>query len=333
MRCYRIRFSDLAVVLCEDKSCRKSKVKFPEASKVASLFAKHGNLELIRDGTFLKGGFCDNRVAGKRIDVLPDGTKLGKAFALFARNLRVHDERSCSHWDVLFENPSGSLTYVYGLDKVALSRKKKFERVDRFEKCLPRLRRNLMKNLEGDALALAMLVLLKTRMRVGSEIYYKRSRHKGLTTLKKKDLKIGRDRVRFSFVGKDGVPQVLEEKFSERVIFELKRVLRKKKADDFVFLNSKGRTFRDSDFEVCFERFCGERFYPHIVRSHFATREVERFLARKNRGNVRRFCLGLAEKLGHKKFSKKSGEWEDSFDVTLYYYVRSDLVKLLVGNK
>lgn len=166
---------------------------------------------------------------------------------------------------------------------------------------------------------------------MGSEVYYKRSRHKGLTTLKKKDLKIVGDKITFDFVGKDGVPQRLEERFSKKVLLELKRVLRKRKADDFVFLDSNGKVFRDVAFEAAFERFCGERFYPHIVRSHFATREVEAFLRkeaggrRQAAGGARKFCLGLASKLGHKKFVK--GEWKDSFEVTLHYYVRPDLVE------
>ncbi|MBT6690370.1 hypothetical protein HN903_02795 [archaeon] len=322
MRCYRIRFSDLAVV---DERGRKSKVKFPEAMTVAQLFKKHGNLKMIRDGDFLMGGFCKGRSIGKRIGILPDGTKLNKAFPLFASKLAIHDEKSHGHWDVIFENPSGSLCYIYSLDKMKISKDKKFKLVDDFEKCLPRLRRNLMKALGTSELVLAMLVLLKTKMRVGSEVYYKRSRHKGLTTLKKKDIQISGKKVRFSFIGKDGVPQVIEEIFGERVVSELKRVLGKRKMDDFVFLNSKGRPFGDVEFEAGFERFCGERFYPHIVRSHFATREVEKFLAKKNKGNVGVFCLGLAEKLGHKKIVK--GEWENSSDVTLHYYVRPDLVE------
>ena len=332
MRCYRIRASDLGVVEKKGDVWVKSSVRFDEAVAVAKLFLKHGNLGLIRDGDFLVGEICNGNVRGKRVDVLPDGTKLSKAFSLFAKNLRVHDERSCSHWDVLFENPSGSLTYVYGLDKVGISKAKKFARVDDFERCLPRLRKNLMGAIGSDDLVLAMLVLLKTKMRVGSEVYYKKNHHKGLTTLKKKDLKIVGDKVRFDFVGKDGVPQVLEERFSGKIVAELEKILKKKKKEDFVFLNEKGGILRDTDFEFGFEKFCGIRFYPHIVRSHFATREVERFLRKCEVGSVksevaRKFCLELAGKLGHKKFSKKKIEWEENFEVTLHYYVRPDLVE------
>lgn len=337
MGCYKIRASDLAVVECEGKRCRKSRFKFPEAVKVAELFRKHGKLDLISDEGFLFGEIRDGKIRGKKIDILPDGAKLSKGFSLFAKNLMIHDEKSHGHWDVIFENPSGKFSYLYSLDKIRLSKEKKFSLVDDFEKCLPRLRKNLMAALGESDLILAMLVLLKTKMRVGSEIYYKRSRHKGLTTLKKKNLKIVGDKVRFDFVGKDGVPQVIEEKFDGKIVTELKNVLKKRKLDDFVFLSSKddpagpnsaGKVYRDVHFEAAFERFCGERFYPHIVRSHFATREVERFLE-SGRKDVKGFCLELAGKLGHKKFSKKSGEWENSYEVTLHHYVRPDLVERL----
>lgn len=348
MVCYKVRWKDLAVVECDEKTCRKSKVKFPGVMEVVRLFKKHNNLDLIRDGDFLKGGFLDGRAAGKRIDVLPDGTKLNKGFPLFARGLKVHDEKTHGHWDVIFQNASGSFTYVYSLEKVKNSKDKKFELVEEFEKCLPKLRRNLMRALgtpldslghqtgQGD-LVLAMLILLETRLRVGSEVYYKRSRHKGLTTLKKKNFSVCGNNICIDFVGKDGVPQKMDVKIKGRVLSELNRVLNMRQNNDFVFLNSRGRVFRDSDFEAGFERFCGVRFYPHIVRSHFATREVEAFLRKADggkglaAGEARAFCLKLADELGHKKFSKRQGEWEDSFEVTLHYYVRPDLAERLQG--
>jgi len=46
---------------------------------------------------------------------------------------------------------------------------------------------------------------------------------------------------------------------------------------------------------------------------------------------TKKFCLKLASELGHKKFSKKSGIWENSYEVTLHHYVRPDLVEQLIG--
>ncbi|NPE26803.1 hypothetical protein HNV12_02250 [Methanococcoides sp. SA1] len=324
---FRIRASDLGAVEWKGKRWVKSGVKFPGAVAVAKLFRKHGKLGLISEDGFLFGSLIDGKIRGKRIGVLPDGTKLDKAFGLFAEDLVVHDEKSGEHWDVLFRNPSGSFCYVYSCDKVLRHARSKFERVAEFEKVLSKLRRNLLRNAD-DVVALAILVLLETKIRVGSEVYYKRNHHKGLSTLKRKNLKIKGDKVVFDFVGKDGVPQVFEKKFSARVMKELRKVLKGKGADEFVFLKN-GKVLRDSDFEAGFERWSGVRFYPHIVRSAFATRETERFLAKGkiDRDLVREFYLGLAGELGHKKFSKRKGEWENCYEVTLHHYVRPDLVE------
>jgi hypothetical protein len=317
--------------------CRKSGVEFADARAVVELFVKHKNLDMIRDEEderFLKGGFCDGKVVGGRILFLPDGRKLDKSYSLFAPKLVVHDEKSNSHWDVIFQNPNGKFAYLYDLNKVRVSSKEKYRQVDKFDGCLSRLKRNLMRALESDLMALPMLILLKTKMRVGNEIYYLKSGHKGLTTLKKKNIKISGNSVTFDYIGKDGVPQKLTERFSLRVIGRLKKVMRGRKANDFVFVDLNGKPLRDVAFENGFERYCGERFYPHIVRSHYATKEAEKFL-KKNPGvdkyEARKFCLKLADKLGHKRFSKKIGDWEDSYAVTLHHYVRPELAEKLVG--
>ena len=341
---YRIRASDLSVVEARngvlsrlDTSVpsllgEKSKVKFPEAVEVAKLFKKHGNLGLIvddKDKRFLKGGFSNGKVVGARIKVLPDGRCLNKMYSLFAPDLKVHDERSNIHWDVICRNPNGAYSYAYTLEKEGVARKAKYERVVKFGECLSKLRRNLDKVLDTDAIALPMLVLLKTRMRVGNEIYYNRNHHKGLTTLKKKNVKISGNKVSFDFIGKDGVPQKIVECFSVKIILELKKVLRSKKLDDFIFVDLNNRPLKDVAFERGFEKYCGVSFYPHIVRSYYATSEAEKFLRKGtvSKDEVKKFYLRVADKLGHKKFSKKTGDWEDSYQVTLHHYIRPELVE------
>jgi len=79
-----------------------------------------------------------------------------------------------------------------------------------------------------------------------------------------------------------------------------------------------------------FVEYCGKRFYPHIVRSYFATKSVEDFL-KKNRGKIDKgdidtLFIGIADRLGHKKFSKKKGEWEISYKITMKHYVNPKLI-------
>jgi len=37
--------------------------------------------------------------------------------------------------------------------------------------------------------------------------------------------------------------------------------------------------------------------------------------------------LSLAEKLGHKKFSKKDNEWKDNYNVTIHYYLNPKILE------
>ena len=250
-------------------------------------------------------------------------------YSLFAPDLKIHDEKSNIHWDVICRNPNGAYSYIYTVDKENSARKAKYEKVYEFGKYLPRLNRNLNKSLDEDILVLPMLILLKTKMRIGNEIYYKRNHHKGLTTLKKKNIKINGCKISFDFIGKDGVPQNIVEKFPEKVVKELRAVLKLKKYEDFVFVDLNGRPLKDLTFEKGFEKYCGVKFYPHIVRSYYATAEAEKFLKKKkiSKNEVKKFYMRVADKLGHKKFSKKTGSWEDSYQVTLHHYIRPELVE------
>ena len=62
-----------------------------------------------------------------------------------------------------------------------------------------------------------MYTLLKTRMRIGNEIYYRTNGHKVLTTLKKRDITINGEKVKFEYIGKDGVPYREEQNSPERM--------------------------------------------------------------------------------------------------------------------
>ena len=329
---YRIRVSDFSVVEVNGDSCKKTGAKFSEAIEVAKLFKKHKKLKMITDdkqSKFLKGGFSKGRPIGAKINVLPDGRRLNKMYSLFAPGLIIHDEKSNIHWDVICQNPNGSYAYIYTIEKDDIARKAKYEKVNEFEKCLPRLRRNLNKSLNEDVLALPMLILLKTKMRIGNEIYYNKNHHKGLTTLKKKDVMINGDEITFDFIGKDGVPQKITETFSKEIVKKLENILKSKKLGDFIFVDLSGRPLKDVAFERGFEKYCGVKFYPHIVRSYYATKEAEKFLKRKkiSKDEAKKFYMKVADKLGHKKFSKKTGNWEDSYQVTLHHYIRPELVE------
>jgi len=190
---------------------------------------------------------------------------------------------------------------------------------------------------KDDEIALPMYTLLKTCMRVGNEIYYKSTGHKGLTTLTKKDIKIEKNHATFNYIGKNGVPTIISEEFPKEYIKKLKEKLAEKKSSEFVFTNSKGAPLKDTDFMHAFEKYCGEQFYPHIVRSFYATEKAKIFLSNHKKATkqeVKELFTKIADKLGHKRFDKKHNEWKDSYTVTIHHYIQPELVdkiKSLMG--
>jgi len=314
---------------------RKCKASVDNALAAAKLFASHHHYSQLidkKDPRFLKGQLSpQEKCQGARISFLPDGRKADKAFSLFAKHLTLHDESSHDHWDALFQNPGGTWAYVYATEKREQHVKKKYRLVKEFEKRYPVLRTKVRKALhnDNDNLALPMYTLLKTCMRIGSETYYRAHGHKGLTTLKKHDIKLRGNLVNFNYLSKGGVPMNIIEQFPGIYTKRLQSVLAPLKRKSFVFTNSRGHPLTDTHFKEAFKKYCGVEFYPHIVRSYYATARVKQFLQKHRKARkeeVRELFASIAEKLGHRKFDKKSGEWKESYNITINYYVQPEIL-------
>jgi len=338
----RIKKADLQVyrkVSTNSEKWEKTSLKLPEALQVVQLFKAHHNFPALIDKNnpqFLKGQLYQDKVQGARINILPDGRTVDKAYSLFAPHLTIHDEDSNEHWDVIYQNPNGAYAYVYTLDKKNKAVKAKYGKVKEFEKYYPLLEKKVTSALRDkkDELALAMYTLLKTYMRVGNEIYYKAHGHKGLTTLMKKDISIKGKAVTFNYLAKSGVPRKIVENFPPAYVARLQQQLKKLKNNDFVFANNVGHPLKEDKFKQAFKNYCGVEFYPHIVRSYYATNIVRGFLKQHktaSKEEVNSLFLSVAEKLGHKKFSKKKQQWEDSFNVTIHHYIEPSLVEKVKG--
>jgi len=318
-------------------SWKKSKKGFPEINRIVKLFKANKNFKVIvdtKDARWIKGQLGPKgEVQGARINVLPDGKVLDKAYSLFAKNLTIHDEYSDDHWDVIYQNKGGTFAYGYTLEKKDRNRNQKYKKVYEFDRVYEKLSRSVCSALrnENDFLALPMYTLLKTYMRMGNEIYYNERGHKGLSTLKKKNVKIQGESVKFDYVGKDGVPNTILLKFPPTYVQRLKKIVLKLKPSSFIFANPEtGRPFTEQHFKKAFFQYCGKEFYPHIVRSHYATMEVKKFLCNKRKATKQEandLLISIAKKLGHKKFAK--GEWKNSSTVTANHYIEPRLVQRL----
>jgi len=332
----RIKVKDLKPYKKTKNSWVKINTEINDTISVVELFKAHDKFDVLIDTKnpmFLKGQLSpDEKCQGARINILPDGKRLDKAYSLFAKHLVVHDESSDNHWDAMYQNPGGTFAYCYSLEKKDYYLKKKYRMVDEFEKIYPELYKKVMKALNNkkDFYALPMYTLLKTYMRVGNEIYFKAHGHKGLTTLTKKNIKINGNNVTFKYLAKDGVPRNITETFPSSYIKRMEEKLSKLKNNAFVFVHENGHPLHDVHFKEAFRKYCGKEFYPHIVRSYYATKKTKEFLKNHDKitkEEMRDFFSHLATKLGHKKFDKKRREWTESYTVTVNHYIMPELVE------
>ena len=109
---------------------------------------------------------------------------------------------------------AGRLQYIYHPKFRARQEKEKFERILRFARALPAMRRTTAKHLAEPGLSrqkvLACIVQLmdKAYFRVGNEVYAKENQSYGLTTLRSKHTRVWGDTIIFDFIGKSGQPHL-----------------------------------------------------------------------------------------------------------------------------
>ncbi|MDA3837171.1 MAG: hypothetical protein PF542_06130 [Nanoarchaeota archaeon] len=337
----RIKIKDLKPYEKTKTSWKKSKRKLPLTDIVIKLFKANNNLKLLIDKNnkeFLKGQISpENKIEGERLNILPNGKKLTGAYSLFAKNLTIHDEDSDDHWDAIYENPSG-FCYLYDEEKIKKHKNKKYSKVKEFEKIHLELEKKVYEALynKKDYMATPMYTLLKTYMRVGNETYYNHNGHKGLTTLTKNNIKIKNNIATFKFIAKDGVPMSITHEFPDQYISRLKSLLRQPSTvnsqQTYIFKSPAGKILKDTHFKKAFKKHIGKEFYPHIVRSFYATHETKEFLRHHKKATkkeVREFLIHVAHELGHRKFNKKTSEWQESYAVTISHYIAPNYAEKL----
>jgi DNA topoisomerase-1 len=91
----------------------------------------------------------------------------------------------------------------------------KYERLARFGRCLPLLRKEVETDLKGKAtdkatvLAAVVRLIDETRMRIGSEEYAKANKSFGATTLRNRHAKVERGRLKITYTGKHGIKRTV----------------------------------------------------------------------------------------------------------------------------
>lgn len=337
----RFKTKDLKPYEKTKASWKKSKQKFPQTEKAIQLFKAHNNLKSLIDTKnkeFLKGRISPKgQIQGARLTILPNKKQLTGAYSIFAKQLTIHDETSSDHWDVMHKNPS-SYCHLYTLEKKQKHKNKKYKAVKEFEKLHPLLEKKVLTALRDkkDYMSVPMYTLLQTYMRVGNETYYKLNGHKGLTTLKNKDVTIKKNQVTFKYIAKDGVPMTITHTFPNIYIKRLQSLMRQaasgKRQANYIFQTPTKNVITDTHFKKAFKKYIGKEFYPHIVRSFFATYTTEQYLKehkKSTKKETQQLLTEIAHELGHKRFNKKTNKWKESYAVTVHSYIAPNLMKKL----
>lgn len=124
---------------------------------------------------------------------------------------------------------AGRLQYIYHPSFRARREQEKFERVLRFARALPNMRRKVDKDLKRPKLdyqkvmATIISIMDRTYIRVGNDTYAKDNHSYGLTTLRSKHTTVEGNVITFDFVGKSGQHHV--KRINDRTLARVVRQL------------------------------------------------------------------------------------------------------------
>jgi DNA topoisomerase IB len=157
----------------------------------------------------------------------------------------------------------------------------KFQRIVAFGQRLPRLRRQLSKDLKlagmprDKVLAIVVSLLAETLIRVGNHEYARSNNSFGLTTLRNRHVRFPRGSAIFSFRGKSGKDHVVELE-DERLAKLLRRCQQLPGQNLFQYLDDEGRPHpvASDDVNDYLRAACGEDFTAKDFRTWGGTLEA-----------------------------------------------------------
>ncbi len=209
---------------------------------------------------------------------------------------------------------AGRLQYIYHPQFRAHQEKEKFERILRFARALPKMRRVTAEHLGRPGLerekVLACIVQLmdKAYFRVGNEEYAKENQSYGLTTLRSKHAEVKGDTIIFDFVGKSG-QQNLKKVTDKRLAKIVKQLDDLPGYEIFRYFDEAGelKDVRSDDVNEYIKEIMGEEFSAKDFRTWGGTllasielSQTERSRSKSERQKAVTECVRLvAQKLGN----------------------------------
>lgn len=168
----------------------------------------------------------------------------------------------------------GRKQYIYHEEWSRRSNEKKFARMAEFAKTLPRIRKQLEKDLSKKSwkrdkvLALVVSILDETYFRIGNLTYAKENGSFGLTTLRRKHLKISGSGITFQFIGKSG-KGVKTQIRDKKLIRLLKGISELPGYEVFQYIDKKGtrRKVCSQDVNAYIQEISGGEFTSKDFRT------------------------------------------------------------------
>jgi DNA topoisomerase I len=175
-------------------------------------------------------------------------------------------------------DPAGRLQYLYHPKYRERKEREKFERILRFSKALPKMRRITSNHLRRKILDREKVLAAMTRLmnaayfRVGDERYVKKSKTYGIATLRRKHLTIQGDTLIFEYTGKWGQQQrkAVTDARLRRIVEECAAV---PGYEVFKYRDEAGevRDVRARDLNAYVKEVMGEEFTPKDFRTWAGT--------------------------------------------------------------
>ncbi|MEC3878674.1 DNA topoisomerase IB [Parapedobacter sp. 10938] len=232
-------------------------------------------------------GFYYTDVAGNRV---ADAAKLARFRALVIppgwKEVWINPSKK-GHLQATGIDEEGRKQYLYHPEWTSERQAKKLTRIAAFGKVLPRLRRRIATDMRCKVLtkekvtAIALKTTEETLIRIGNDQYLRRYGSHGLTTLKKKHVRITAGESVFRFKGKKGVRQEIKIR-SSRLASHLEALARLKGAYLFQYVEESDGSpcrLRSQDVNTYIQAHAGVSFSSKDYRTWYASFWAFRFFA------------------------------------------------------
>lgn len=243
--------------------------------------------------------------------------KVGRGFQYYLQDLQISDKETLDYIKSLVIPPawkdvqiaknkhstvlatgidkSGRMQYIYHPKFRAEQEKAKYERILKFAKSLPEMRKITDKHLakkkldREKVLACVIRLMDQSYFRVGNDAYAKQNESFGITTLRSRHLTKRSESVTFDFVGKSGQRQV--KKISDKKLANIiKRLDELPGYEVFKYYDESGelRDVKSSDVNAYIKEVMGEEFSAKDFRTWGGTLYATAELAAVKRSHLKK---------------------------------------------